>query len=105
MGNVILERPLNKGTDQNPDGTSEKAESPHGRTGYGQTIPHNHSINTALTQTLAGRKPILAPGVLEYYMPLEKNIQDMANLTYRPMLIGAAQIHYSIPKINIYTVT
>jgi hypothetical protein len=63
------------------------------------------SISTALTWTLAGRKPILAPGVREYYMPLEKNIQDMANLTYRPMLIGAAQIHYSMPKINMYTVT
>ncbi|MEM3550186.1 MAG: ATP-binding protein [Candidatus Bathyarchaeia archaeon] len=62
------------------------------------------TIPAATTQTLTRTKPLLPPGIREYYMPLEKSMLERANTTYKPMLIGAAQIQYSIPKMGIYAV-
>jgi hypothetical protein len=36
-------------------------------------------------------------------MPYEKNMQNQMNLTYQPMIVGAAQIQYSEPKAKIDT--
>ncbi|MEM2100509.1 MAG: DUF87 domain-containing protein [Thermoproteota archaeon] len=53
--------------------------------------------------TMTSRKPIIPPGIREYYVPYKKDMGKQMNLTYQPMLIGAAQIQYSVPKEGIYT--
>lgn len=53
--------------------------------------------------TVIREKPFVPPDVREYFISYEKGIQKQGSLTYQPMLIGAAQIQYSIPKEGIYT--
>ncbi|HKS10103.1 MAG TPA: hypothetical protein VJS13_11185 [Pyrinomonadaceae bacterium] len=42
------------------------------------------------------QRPVLSPDITQYYIPLRSS-QD-AQLLYRPMLLGAAEIHYSKAK-------
>ncbi|MEM2940236.1 MAG: ATP-binding protein [Thermoproteota archaeon] len=53
--------------------------------------------------TMTSKKPIIPPGIREYYMPYKKDIGKQISMIYQPMLIGAAQIQYSVPKEGIYT--
>lgn len=53
--------------------------------------------------TVPREKPFVPPDIREYFISYEKGIQKQGSLTYQPMLIGAAQIQYSIPKERIYT--
>ncbi|HKR12848.1 MAG TPA: hypothetical protein VJT15_12385 [Pyrinomonadaceae bacterium] len=43
-------------------------------------------------------KPLLAPEVSQYYIPIRSAAGQGARLTYRPMLFGAAEVHYSDSK-------
>ncbi|MFA7080738.1 MAG: DUF87 domain-containing protein [Candidatus Bathyarchaeia archaeon] len=45
-------------------------------------------------------KPIFPPGISDYYLPLTKGLND-ANVIYKPMVIGAAQIRFSDTKAKI----
>jgi len=53
------------------------------------------------TLTRITEKPIVPPDIQEYFIPYEKNMQEQTNLTYRPMIVGAVQVHFSEPKAKI----
>ena len=40
-------------------------------------------------------KPVLPPEILQYYIPVRSSSDANRQLSYRPMLLGAAQIHYT----------
>ena len=40
-------------------------------------------------------KPVLPPEISQYYIPVRSSSDPNARLTYRPMLLGAAQVHYT----------
>ncbi|MEM2885280.1 MAG: ATP-binding protein, partial [Thermoproteota archaeon] len=50
---------------------------------------------------VAIRKPVTPPGIREVYLPSKKT-GEQSNLAYRPMILGAARIQYSVPKEGIY---
>ena len=43
-------------------------------------------------------KPLLPPEISEYYIPVRSSAGPNETLSYRPMLLGAAEIHYSHSK-------
>jgi hypothetical protein len=61
------------------------------------------SISSVASTTLTRitEKPIVPPDIQEYFIPYEKNMQEQTNLTYRPMIVGAVQVHFSEPKAKI----
>jgi hypothetical protein len=40
-------------------------------------------------------KPVLPPEIPQYYIPVRSSSDANARISYRPMLLGAAQIHYT----------
>jgi len=56
-----------------------------------------------ITLLKTNNPPIIPPDIRVYYMPFEKNTQAQMDLTYQPMIIGAAQIQYSELKETIGT--
>ncbi|MEM2946455.1 MAG: ATP-binding protein [Thermoproteota archaeon] len=82
---------------------AEPMKKQRGKSISPQSTPHPAvapSAPAALTAT--GKKPIVPPGIREYYVPLGKETGKQAGLTYQPMLIGVARIQYSVPKEGIY---
>ncbi|MDQ5845370.1 MAG: ATP-binding protein [Acidobacteriota bacterium] len=52
--------------------------------------------------TVAGsatRQPVLPPEVSQYFVPVRSNVND-ATLVYHPMLVGAAEVHFSDKKVD-----
>jgi hypothetical protein len=49
------------------------------------------------------QKPVLPPEVAQYYLPIRSSGVADARVSYRPMLIGAAEIHYSDSKTIDFT--
>jgi len=43
-------------------------------------------------------KPIIPPGIREYFLPYDHSAQKSANVAYQPMIVGAAQVCFSEPK-------
>ncbi|HZI62341.1 MAG TPA: hypothetical protein VFD62_16620 [Pyrinomonadaceae bacterium] len=43
-------------------------------------------------------KPVLPPEISQYYIPVRSSADANTRLSYRPMLLGAAEIHYSDAK-------
>ncbi len=43
-------------------------------------------------------KPLLPPEIAQYYVPIRSSADLNARLTYRPLLLGAADVHYSNSK-------
>lgn len=50
------------------------------------------------TSTAHSQKPVLPPDVEQYYLPVRSSGDASARISYRPMLIGAAEIHYTDSK-------
>ena len=48
-------------------------------------------------------KPVLPPEISQYYIPVRSSADANVRLSYRPMLIGAAEIHYSDAKTIDFT--
>ena len=48
-------------------------------------------------------KPVLPPEISQYYIPVRSSADANTRLSYRPMLIGAAEIHYSDAKTIDFT--
>ncbi len=44
------------------------------------------------------QQPVLPPEITQYYLPIRSSAAADARVSYRPMLIGAAEIHYSDSK-------
>ena len=47
---------------------------------------------------LKNEKPLLPPEISQYYIPVRSSAGPNETLSYRPMLLGAAEIHYSNTK-------
>jgi hypothetical protein len=47
---------------------------------------------------LKTEKPLLPPEISQYYLPVRSSAGPNETLSYRPMLLGAAEIHYSSSK-------
>ncbi len=60
--------------------------------------PATPVVQQASTTTPATQKPLLPPEVTQYYLPVRSSADANTRLSYRPMLIGAAEIHYSDSK-------
>jgi hypothetical protein len=48
-------------------------------------------------------KPVLPPEIPQYYLPIRSSSDANTQISYRPMLLGAAQIHYSDAKTIDFT--
>jgi hypothetical protein len=46
-------------------------------------------------------KPVLSPGISEYFLPVKKQEPERATLFYEPMLLGMGSIYYAEAKIGI----
>jgi hypothetical protein len=44
------------------------------------------------------RRPVLAPGITQYYVPIRSSGGGDSRLSYHPMLLGTAEVHYSGSK-------
>ncbi len=64
--------------------------------------PPTMAPSTPAALTITSEKPVIPPGIREYYMPFKKDVGKQPNPTYKPMLVGAARIQYSVPKEGIY---
>ncbi|HEX5875623.1 MAG TPA: DUF87 domain-containing protein [Pyrinomonadaceae bacterium] len=54
------------------------------------------AVNTAAP--VKNEKPLLPPEISQYYIPVRSSAGPNETLSYRPMLLGAAEIHYSNTK-------
>ncbi|HEY0728103.1 MAG TPA: hypothetical protein VGD38_08555, partial [Pyrinomonadaceae bacterium] len=61
------------------------------------TIPKIPSPAVATSAPVAQQRPQLSPDITQYYIPIRSSHD--AKLSYRPMLLGAAEIHYSKSKM------
>ncbi|RJQ44994.1 MAG: ATP-binding protein [Nitrospiraceae bacterium] len=57
-------------------------------------------ISAAVTPALSG-KPVLPPGISEYFLPVKGLQQAGAVLLYEPMLLGSASIYFANAKVGI----
>lgn len=59
--------------------------------------------STAFPTPLTGTamKPLISPNVREYFIPHDRNVQESAELTYKPMIVGAAQVRFSDTKTKV----
>jgi hypothetical protein len=57
--------------------------------------------SVALTTLKGTSKPIVPPDIPEYFMPQDSSIKANANLVYRPMIVGAAQVGFSDTKAKV----
>ncbi len=48
-------------------------------------------------------KPVLPPEIPQYYIPIRSSSDANTRLSYRPMLVGASEIHYSDAKTIDFT--
>lgn len=62
-----------------------------------QTPSVSTSSNVA-TAPAQSAKPVLAPEITQYYIPVRSSRGANASLSYHPMLIGAAEVRYSNSK-------
>jgi hypothetical protein len=60
-----------------------------------QTAPAAAAAPAASTVT---QRPVLPPEVSQYFIPVRSEAPAGASLTYHPMVLGAAEIHYSKAK-------
>ena len=61
--------------------------------------PVAHKATTALS-TGAGTRPVLPPGIPQYFLPVRLAV-DGASLLYRPALIGTAKVFYANAKAGV----
>jgi hypothetical protein len=54
--------------------------------------------SAAMAAATKSDKPVLSPDITEYYIPVRSSQTENVTLTYHPMLLGAAEIHYSSGK-------
>ena len=52
----------------------------------------------APTASIVNQRPVLPPEVSQYFIPVRSEAPAGATLTYHPMVLGAAEIHYSKAK-------
>jgi hypothetical protein len=57
--------------------------------------------SVALTTLKGTSKPMIPPEIPEYFMPQDPSIKADANLVYRPMIVGAAQVGFSDTKAKV----
>lgn len=61
--------------------------------------PAAAAVSTAPANTRAqNEKPFLPPEISQYYIPVRSSAGPNETLWYRPMLLGAAEVHYSNSK-------
>jgi hypothetical protein len=56
------------------------------------------STPTPPQATTQNRKPVLPPEIAQYHLPVRSSTDANARVSYRAMLIGAAEIHYTDSK-------
>ena len=49
----------------------------------------------AASASTQNQKPVLPPEIAQYFLPVRSSADANARISYRPMLLGAAEIHYS----------
>jgi hypothetical protein len=59
------------------------------------------SVTTRPTILKGVSKPMVPPGVPEYFMPLNRNVKPTESLVYQPMIVGAAQVVFSDQKAKV----
>ncbi len=70
-------------------------------TAASQKAEQAEANKAARTAKKLGDKPVLPPGVPQYYLPVRHRTQDDAQLFYRPLLLGAAEVAYRSSRYNI----
>src|SRR5687767_14051993 len=56
------------------------------------------SVSVPEPAATQNQKPVLPPEITQYYLPVRSSSESGARVSYRPMLIGAAEIHYTDAK-------
>jgi len=63
-------------------------------------IPESSTVAPLVSEGTS-EKPMVPPDIREYFLPYDRNRPDSTNLTYRPMIVGAAQVCFSEPKTKV----
>ncbi|HEV8369829.1 MAG TPA: hypothetical protein VGQ39_17870 [Pyrinomonadaceae bacterium] len=67
----------------------------------GQTSAVQTAATTTITQpslpssTVQSQRPVLPPEISQYFIPVRSSATGTATLSYHPMLLGEAEVHYS----------
>ena len=72
---------------------SDAAQPPRKRRQY-----RPRPLRTSQLHRLKTQKPVLAPEITQYYIPVRSSGGANASLSYHPMLLGAAEVRYSNSK-------
>ena len=69
---------------------------------FQKTTSSIYSTSAAAPPVLkATSKPMIPPDVPEYFMPQDQSEKANANLVYKPMIVGAAQVCFSDAKVKV----
>lgn len=63
--------------------------------------PLTSSVGASPIMLKGTSKPIVPPGVLEYFISQNQNAKPNGNLMYQPMIVGAAQVSFSDAKAQV----
>ena len=67
------------------------------------SAPSTVSSFPPTSSTKTSKKPMAPPDIPEYFVLDEQNAGEHTNLMYRPVIVGAAQVRFSMPKAKIDT--
>ena len=62
------------------------------------TVPAPMPVATTVDSSAASKRPVLPPDISQYFIPLRGSGSGDNVLTYLPMLLGSAEIHFSDSK-------
>ena len=63
--------------------------------------PNHGGGQTASRLTAHASRPILSPGVPQYFVPIRSPQPDGSTLVYQPMLLGSAQVRFVETKQRV----
>jgi hypothetical protein len=59
------------------------------------------AANPATEASSVSARPVIPPGVDQFYLPVRGSAPPGARLVYRPMLLGSAQVRFADPKAGV----
>ena len=62
------------------------------------TAPVASTVSNVSSAPAQNQKPVLAPEITQYYIPVRSSGGSNATLSYHPMVLGAAEVRYSSSK-------
>lgn len=70
-------------------------------TSQASSKPYSTVTASTVASTANTVRPIVPPGVQEFFIPTESNFKASSNSIYKPMILGAAQVRYVDSKADI----